>query len=213
MSLFRDRVDAGRRLAARLKEMLGDPENVAVLGLTRGGAVVAAEVARELGAPLDVVVVRKLGAPGQPELAIGAVAENGAVLVDWAMAGYLQVPEDYVEAEISRQLRLVEERSELYRRGGQPVPVAGKTCVLVDDGLATGSTAEAAVMSVAERGPERVIFAVPVGSVAGIRRVEEKADEVVCLSPEENLRAVSLYYRRFEPVDDEEVVRLLEAGG
>ncbi len=209
MFRLRDRIEAGNKLAEELEAAYSAREDVVVLGLPRGGVVVAAEIAKKLGAPLDVVVVRKIGAPMQPELALGAIAEDGVALVDKALVEHLKVPEDYLEREISRQRETLEQRTSLYRRDGLRPPLEGKTCILADDGLATGSTAEAAIASVERQGPSRMVFAVPVASVQGYGRIRDKVDEVVCPHVAEDMGAVGFYYEKFDPVTDEEVIRLL----
>jgi putative phosphoribosyl transferase len=206
---FRDRVDAGRRLAEALQAEYSGREDAVVLGLPRGGVVVAAEISNDLGLPLDMVGVRKLGAPMQPELAIGAIAEDGVVLVDEALVDHLKVPQEYVEREISRQRQVLEERARLYRGEREPILLQGKVCILVDDGLATGSTAAAAAESVRRKEPARVVFAVPVASDQGYIRVRSRADKVVCPQVVRDMGAVGYYYERFDPVEDEEVIRLL----
>lgn len=211
MARYADRKDAGEKLAEELRESYSG-EEIVVLGLPRGGVVVAAEVARGLGAPLDVVSVRKLGAPTQPELALGAVAEGGVVLISRETVRRLEVPEEYVNHEVSSQLRVVRERAELFREGKGPVPLGGRVAVVVDDGIATGSTAEAALMAVGEQEPFRRVLAVPVASTRSLGRLGEMA-EVICLMKEEDLGAVGSYYESFEPVSDDEVVELLGRAG
>jgi predicted phosphoribosyltransferase len=211
MAQYADRREAGKRLAEELREQYSGGELV-VLGLPRGGVVVAAEVARGLGAPLDVVSVRKLGAPGQPELALGAVAEGGVVLVSRDLVSRLEVSEEYVDHEVSSQLQVVRERAALFREDKGPVPLEGRLAVVVDDGIATGSTAEAALMAVGERGPSRRVLAVPVASTHALGRLGEMA-EVICPTREQDLGAVGSYYDSFTPVSDEEVTELLAHAG
>lgn len=211
-SRFADRADAGRRLGQALVDRWpGQP--VVVLGLPRGGVPVAAEVAAALGAPLDVLVVRKLGVPWQPELAMGAVAGGGVRFVDSAVVRQLAVPADQVEAVTRRELVELERRERAYRDDRPPAPVAGRVVVLVDDGLATGATVRAAVKAVRAAGPARVVVAVPVGAPKGCRALREVADEVVCLEEPDRFVAVGAWYDDFGQTGDDEVRRLLSAAG
>jgi putative phosphoribosyl transferase len=225
---FKDRRDAGRRLA-RLLEGLRD-EHPLVVGLPRGGVPVAAEVATALGAPLDVVVVRKIGAPSNPEYGIGALAEGGATVIAEEAVRALGIPPEELRALVARAERELAERVARYRGpplpsagptrnagppgpslpAHPPLPVAGGTVIVVDDGLATGRTAQAAARSLRARGAARVILAVPVaapGSVADMRR---DVDEVVCVETPPNLWAVGFWYEDFAPTSDREVTDLLE---
>ncbi len=207
MVQYADRADAGRRLAAALGEArLGA---VVVLGLARGGMPVAAEVARSLGAPLDVLVVRKLGVPWQRELGVGAVAEGGEPVVDRgavAALGLTSVELGRVQAAERDELT---RRVEAYRGNRPPVAVDGRTAVLVDDGLATGGTAIAAVRAVRARGAARVVVAVPVASTEAVERLRREADLVVCPLVPPSFRAVGTWYADFGQVSDAEVVALL----
>lgn len=210
-SYYRGRVEAGQQLLEMLKDSYAGRSDVVVLGLPRGGVVVAAEIARGLGAPLDVILVRKLGAPNNPELAIGAIAEGGVAMVNRGLIHHLEVPEGYLEDEISRQLELMEQRSRLYHHERPPAPLEDRVAILVDDGLATGSTAEVAIASARRQQPSHLVFAVPVASHSGMRRIQKLADEAVCPLIPEDLTAVGYYYERFEPVSDEEVIHLLSS--
>lgn len=206
---FTDRADAGRRLAARLEPYRGDRnDQPVVIGLPRGGVVVAAEVARLLEAPLDVVVVRKLGAPDYPEFAIGAIARGETVLNEEIDPASL--PPGYLDRVIATETRELERREALYRGGRAAVPVAGRTVLVVDDGLATGSTAAAAVRALRHAGARRIVLAVPVAAPDSALRLARLADEVVCLATPADFRAVSLWYRKFGQTSDEEVVELLQ---
>ena len=208
--LFRDRADAGRRLAARLEHLRGR-EGLIVLGLPRGGVVVAEQVARELAVPLDVLVVRKLGFPGHEELALGAVATGGAIVINddvLAVAGM-------DEAELSRQaaarLAVVEEMEQRLRGDRPPLELAGRPVVLVDDGLATGATMRVAVLAARRAGTTEVVVAAPVASPEAVRSLEDLAEEVVCVEVPVHLRAVGLSYRDFSAVGEDEVERLLQS--
>jgi putative phosphoribosyl transferase len=205
---FRDRAEAGERLAEALGSYRG--EGVLVLGIPRGGIPVAAIVAGSLEADLDVVVARKLGAPFQPELAVGAVTANGGLYRDEETIRALDVTEAYVEQVIQRESKVAHQREERFR-GDKPAPsVEGRTVLVVDDGLATGATMRAAVRSVRKRHPARLIVAVPVGSEHACIALREEADEVVSLLTPEPFFAVGLYYVDFAPVEDDEVQRILD---
>ncbi|RJQ07651.1 MAG: phosphoribosyltransferase [Bacillota bacterium] len=208
--LFNDRRDAGRRLAKRLAD-LQLPKPV-VQGVPRGGVVVAYEVSRGLKAPLDVVISRKIGAPSNPELAVGAVAQDGTVVVDEALVRAMGVPEEYLEEEAARQREEIVRRLSRYRGGRPPVKVKGSTVIVVDDGIATGATVLAALRGLRSEDPERLILAVPVAPPDTLQRLSAEADEVICLATPEPFYAVGQFYRHFEQTSDEEVVDLLERG-
>lgn len=211
---YRDRADAGSRLADAIAaaEVIGPDEHPLVLGVPRGGVPVAVAVAGRTGAEVDVLVAHKLGAPGNPEFAIGAVAEDGTSVVDRELLGRLGISDEYVESERERQAAEVKRRATSYRRGAAAIPIAGRVCIVVDDGVATGSTLEAAIALVKRRAASRVVVAVPVGPVESIRRLERTADRVVCPLQPEPFFAVGGWYDRFEQVSDEEVMRFLETG-
>ena len=207
-AFLKDRADAGRRLAARLFGY-GEEETI-VLALPRGGVPVGAEVSRALGAPLDAFIARKLGAPGQPELGIGAVAQGGVLVLNERIVRALGLTEDHIRSAAEEELREVGRRLRLLR-GERPEPsVAGRTVILVDDGLATGATARAAILALKERSPRRLVLAVPVcpPRTADLLRLE--VDELVVLHTPADFYAVGSYYEDFEQVGDEEVVRLPE---
>ncbi|HEY7761630.1 MAG TPA: phosphoribosyltransferase family protein [Actinomycetota bacterium] len=208
LSVFRDRVDAGRRLANDLAGSVEPP--VVVLGVARGGVIVAAEVARALGAPLDVVIPRKLGAPGNPELGIGAVAP-GIRVVDEAGVRMLRVDEGYIEAEAGRQEAEIERRTAAYRQGQPPVDLEGVTAVVVDDGVATGVTAVAALRWARSRGAASVVFAAPVGPQGIERRLAGECDRCVVLLTPRDLQAVGRWYELFDQTTDAQVGEALRA--
>jgi putative phosphoribosyl transferase len=204
---FRDRADAGRQLADRLGPVTGDP---VVLGLPRGGVPVAAEVAERLGAPLDVVLVRKLGVPYQPELAMGAVGEGGVRVLDEEVLALAGVDGAQLAAAEARARAEIEVRAAQLRGSRPQVPLAGRTAVVVDDGVATGSTARAACRVVRAHGAGRVVLAVPVAAPDSLARLARDADEVVCLEAPEHLLAIGQWYHDFTQTSDREVVELLE---
>jgi putative phosphoribosyl transferase len=206
--VFRDRADAGARLAAAVAGRVDGP--AVVLGIPRGGVLVAVPVAAALGAPLDVVVPRKLGAPGNPELGIGAVAP-GVQVVDERLVKLLGVPRAYVDDEIERQQLEIERREIAYRGQRPPVELEGKMAVVVDDGVATGATAGAALRWARGKGAARVLFAAPVGPPDTRARLGDESDDVVLLETPPGFRAVGEWYELFDQVTDEEVRAALAA--
>lgn len=207
---FADRAEAGRLLADALSHL--PDEGVVLLAIPRGGVEVAAEVARARGWPLDVVIPRKISAPGNPELGLGAVAPGVRVLDD-EMVRMLGVSEEYLEREIAAEEEEIRRRSEVYRRGRPPIPVSGRTAVIVDDGVATGGTAAAALRWARAQGAARVVLAVPVAPRESLARLRGEADEIVCLSVPEPFYAVGQWYRSFTQTPDERVVELLDEAG
>ena len=211
MMRFLDRRDAGRQLAAKLAAYAGDP-NVLVLGLPRGGVPVAYEVARALHAPLDVFVVRKLGVPGHRELAMGAIASGGVRVLNTDVIKALGISPAAVESVAAREMMELERQQRAYR-GDAPLPdLSGCTVIVVDDGLATGSTMRAAVGALRQSRPARIIVAVPVAAAETVRHLRQEADSVVCLSTPPDFHAVSMWYEDFSQTSDDEVRNLLEAG-
>jgi putative phosphoribosyl transferase len=206
---FHDRADGGRQLAARLGHYAARPD-VLVLGLPRGGVPVAFEVASALGAPLDVLLVRKLGVPGQPELAMGAIAEGGVGVLSHDLIAQLGIPDDLVQEEVAVEQRELERRVQRYRGGRPGLAVRDRLAILVDDGLATGATMEAAIAAVRSQSPARIVVAAPVAARDTAARLGRLADEVVCLVTPEPFRAVGLWYDLFDQTTDEEVRDLLE---
>jgi putative phosphoribosyl transferase len=208
--LFHDRRDAGQRLGRRLLDLA--PPDPLVLALPRGGVAVGVEVARLLGAPLDVVLVRKIGAPWHKELAAGAVVDGEQpelVLNPDVVRGY-GIDEGYLQAEKERQLREIERRRRLYL-GGRPRPrIAGRTAIVVDDGIATGATVRAALHAVRRAAPRELVLAVPVASPEVLDRLAPDVDRIVCLHPDPDLMAVGQYYADFTQVEDDEVVAMLD---
>jgi predicted phosphoribosyltransferase len=206
---FRDRTEAGRLLAERLRGYAGR-DDVVVLALPRGGVPVAYEVAKELGAPLGVFVVRKLGVPGYEELAMGAIASGGVVVLDERLVRRLGIGRTQLEDAIAREAQELERREDAYdgRRG--PPKLEGKTVILVDDGLATGSTMRAAARAVRELKPDRVVVAVPVAAAETCDEFRDVVDEVVCQVTPTPFHAVGLWYDDFSQTSDDEVRELLE---
>jgi predicted phosphoribosyltransferase len=207
MAMFRDRVDAARRLAARLKgRALHDP---LVLAIPRGGVVTGAVLARELGAELDVLLARKLRAPGQPELAIGAVTEDGRIYLNHHAQAFLDRLEEYLAGERRHQLAEIARRKELFRAVRPRAPVAGRSVIVTDDGIATGSTMIAALQVVKTQDPREVIVAVPVASPDRLEQVRRWCDDVVCLLCPEEFWAIGQFYADFTQVEDEQALGLL----
>lgn len=208
LGLYQDRRDAGRQLAARLAHYANRPD-VIVLALPRGGVPVGYEVARSLGAPMDVFVVRKLGVPGHEELAMGAVATGGVVILNDSVVLGLKIPENVIMGVLAREEQELERRERQYRGGRPPRDVEGRTVILVDDGLATGSTMRAAVRALREEGPSSVVVAVPVAASTTCEEFRGIADEIVCAATPEPFYAVGLWYADFTPTTDAEVSDLL----
>jgi predicted phosphoribosyltransferase len=207
MAYFADRLDAGKRLAQALADFHG--KNAVVLAIPRGGVVVGFEIAAALVLPLDVIIPRKLGAPGNPEFAIGAVTEDGSMVLDDSVVAYLGVSRGYVEEESERQRSEIARRMTLYREGAPATEVRGKDVIVVDDGIATGSTMKAALLSVKNRGAKSVTVAVPVGPPSTIQELTRLSDRVVCLYMPEYFEAIGQFYEDFSQTSDDEVLRLL----
>ncbi|HZT38823.1 MAG TPA: phosphoribosyltransferase [Bryobacteraceae bacterium] len=205
---FRDRAEAGQVLAEKLRRYSGLP-NAAVLALPRGGVPVAYEVARRLGAPLDVFLVRKLGVPWQEELAFGALASGGTKVIDWPLVRQLGLTETEIQAIIARELAELERRERAYRHGRPALDVSNRVAILIDDGLATGSTMLAAVRALRALRPAQVVVAVPVAPPSTCDRLRSEADEVVCAYTPEPFWAVGAWYEDFTQTTDEEVRTLL----
>ena len=209
--VFEDRRHAGRELAAQLLGLAA--ERPIVLALPRGGVPVAVEVAYALDAPLDVLTVRKLGAPQNPELAVGALAEDGTAVLDAGSARRVGMTQAQFDRIVEREIRELRRRVERFRDGWEPLDIRGRTVIVVDDGLATGLSDLAAVRALRRRGAARIVVAVPVGSREAIALLGEEADEVVCHTIPHELRGVGYWYEDFHPVSDEEVLALLAEAG
>jgi putative phosphoribosyl transferase len=208
MAYFYDRLDAGKRLAQNLKAS-SNKYNI-VLAIPRGGVVVGYEIARELDLPLDVIIPHKLGAPDNPELAIGAIAEDGTAILDRSLISYIGVTQQYIKEESERQKQEIQRRLKLYRQNAPPPNLKGQNVILVDDGIATGSTMKAALASVKNRGAASVTVAVPVGPPSTIEELQKQANYVVALYTPELFQAIGQFYRDFNQTSDQEVIQLLK---
>jgi len=205
---FRDRRDAGQQLAESL-EFLRGQEDLLVLTIPRGGVVVGCEVANALHCPIDVFLVRKIGVPANPELAMGAIAGDGTIYLDQDLIFQLRIPMSYVKAEQEKQKKEITRRLALYRDNCPPLEIEGRRIVLVDDGVATGSTVEVALRSLRQNNLRELILAVPVAPPATLSRLSRYVDRAVCLRSPELFWAVGSYYESFEQTIDEEVIALL----
>jgi putative phosphoribosyl transferase len=206
MKLLKNRTDAGKKLAIALK---GISKKAIVLAVPRGGVVVGYEVAKELGVPLDIFITKKIGAPNNPELAIGAVAEDGTLLLDESLVEMLGVTQAYIEEEVERQKTEIKRRLKSYRGNVANPVVAGREVVLIDDGVATGSTLKAALRSLRKQGAKPLVVAVPVGPLDTVNSLKYEADQVVCLFTPEPFYAIGQFYEDFDQTSDEEVKELL----
>lgn len=207
--IFRDRTDAGRELATLLTRY-ADRTDVLVLALPRGGVPVAYEVAKELKAPLDVFLVRKLGVPGHEELAMGAIASGGVRVLNEDIVNYLKIPDEVIDAIAAVEQRELERRQRAYRDDRPPPDVKDRIVILIDDGLATGSTMRAAVASLRLQKPGRIVVAVPVSSPETCDEFRSEVDEIVCAVTPEHFQGVGLWYEDFSQTSDEEVRELLK---
>lgn len=206
--LFRDRHEAGKLLAQKLLDLKDNPDAI-VLGIPRGGVVVAYEVAKALNLPLDVFIARKIGAPGNPELAIGAVASDGTVILDEVSINFLGVSKRYIEKEIERQKEEIRKRLQAYRGGREGYSLQGKIVILVDDGVATGATTIVSLRAIRASNPSQLILAVPVAPPDTVEKLRREADKVICLHTPSPFWAVGAFYLNFEQTTDEEVQALL----
>lgn len=210
MARFKDRISAARELLPKLSQFDGDI-NTVVFGLPRGGVVTASEIAKGLHLPLGFLVAKKIGAPGDSELAIGAVTDNGGFYIDKEMKASLNIGDKYLEDEIEKKREEARSRSEEYLKNFENPKISGKTVILVDDGIATGATMVAAVRSIVKRGARKVVVAVPAGPCDNFDAIRKEADEVVCVSADLELSAVGEYYDEFPQVEDSEVIKILNA--
>lgn len=205
---FRDRQEAGRLLAQQLVEIGG--KKAVVLGIPRGGIIVARELARALDAELDIVLSHKLRTPGRQELALGSIAEDGKLFLNEGLVQELGVGQSYIQREGAQQFAEMKRRAELIRKIRPKVPLKGRLVIITDDGVATGATTQAALWAVRQEQPSRLIAAIPVGAEDTIRRLAEDADEIVCLRAPEYFAAVGQFYVRFDQVEDEQMLEILK---
>jgi putative phosphoribosyl transferase len=208
--MFQNRQQAGQKLAKNLQQYKS--KNPIILGIPRGGVVVAHEVAKALQAPLDVIVARKIGAPLQPEFAIGAIAPGGISVFNQESVRYFSLNKQDLNVLVSREQQEMERRIELYRAGRKKLDLKNQTVIVIDDGLATGLTALAAVRSVKKAGAKEIILAVPVAAADTIRKMQPEVDKIICLTASEDFGAVSRFYADFPQTSDEEVIGLLSRG-
>ncbi len=205
---FRNRTEAGKLLAAKLAEYANRPD-VLVLGLPRGGVPVAFEVAKALNAPLDVCLVRKLGVPGHKELAMGAIATGGGRVINENVVSWLRISEQTIDEVAAMEIRELERRNRVYRGNRPPPKVKNHTVILVDDGIATGSTIRAAIATLKQQQPRELIVAVPVAPPSTCEELQAEVDKIVCVMMPEDLYAIGIWYEEFEQTSDTEVCELL----
>jgi predicted phosphoribosyltransferase len=201
-------MEAGELLASQLKEL--QSQNVALLGVPRGGVVVAREIAHALDGDLDIVLAHKLGAPGNPELAIGAVCEDGRLFLDEEISSYMGVDDSYIKREKSRQMQELARRVNRYRSVLPKIPLSGRIVVVTDDGVATGATMQAALWAVRQEEPERIVAALPVGPQETLEKLSHAADKTICLQAPPFFSAISQFYSYFNQVEDEELLEILQ---
>ena len=207
--IFKDRRDAGRQLASRLHHYK-DKKDTLVIGLARGGVVTAHEIAQELHLPLGVIIVRKIGAPANEELALGAITETGEGIFNEHLITLLGVSRDYLKKEVEKEKKIASARRALYLQKSPP-DLKDQTVLLVDDGIATGASMRVAVKSVKSQRAKRIVLAVPVAAPDSLRLLEKEVDEVVCLYSPEHFEAVIAFYKSFDQTSDEEIVRILSS--
>ena len=213
IKIFKDRTDAGRFLASKL-DQFANLADVVVVGLPRGGLPVAYEVAHQLNAPLDLLVVRKLGVPGHEELAMGAIASGGVRLLNQDVLSHLGIPQDIIDLVIESEQRELERREREYRQNRPPLKLRGQTVIVVDDGLATGSSMHAAVTAIRQKQPKKIIVAVPVGARDTCQSFQNEVDTIaICAITPESFQSVGAWYANFTPTTDDEVRKCLERSG
>lgn len=207
--IFHDRKNAGEKLAEKLKKYKGQSD-VVILGLPRGGVVIANEISKKLKLPLDIIVPRKVGAPGNPELAIGAITESGEKIFDEEIVKYTRAGQEYIDKTVEEEKKEAQRRLKIYRAGKPPVDLKGKTIILIDDGIATGSTMRAAIASVKAKKAHKVVVAVPVLARDTVKKIEKEADELIYLDAPLFFGAVGTFYEIFDQTDDEEVIEIMK---
>jgi predicted phosphoribosyltransferase len=213
IKIFKDRADAGRFLASKL-DQFANLADVIVVGLPRGGVPVAYEVAHQLKAPLDLLVVRKLGVPGHEELAMGAIASGGVCLLNQDVLSHLGIPQDIIDLVIESEQRELERREREYRQNRPPLKLRGQTVIVVDDGLATGSSMHAAVTAIRQKQPKKIIVAVPVGARDTCQSFQNEVDTIaICAITPESFQSVGAWYANFAPTTDDEVRKCLDRSG
>ena len=206
--IFTDRRDAGRKLAGMLEKFQNQP-NTIVIGLPRGGVVVACEAARRLNLPLDIIVPRKIGAPGNDELAIGAITEEGEAVLDEILVRELNVAPEYIAKTVAKEKQEAQRRLKLYRGGRGPLSLQDKTAILIDDGIATGATMRAAIRSAKNKKAKKIIVAVPIIAPDTLNKLRAEADEIIYLDAPMFLGAIGAFYEEFSQTEDEEVIELM----
>lgn len=209
--IFENRSSAGKKLAEKLKKYQN--KNVIVLALPRGGVPVGYEIAKLLASPFDIIVSRKIGAPQNPELGIGAISENNVSLINKRIVSLLNISQNQIENTIKKEKKELARRIRLYRNKRNLPDLSGKTVILVDDGLATGVTAQAAIRSIKKLKPEKIIFAAPVCAHESVKQLKLDVNDIVCLYTPSVLQAIGIYYKNFQQVTDQEVVRLINKLG
>lgn len=207
--MFVDRHDAGKKLAAKLKEY-SQKSNTVVIGLPRGGVVLAYEVAKELKLPLDIIVPRKIGAPSNPEFAIGAITQEGDGIFDDAVISSYNIPQEYIDSEIKKEKQEAKRRLKEYRGKKPPLDLKNKTVIIVDDGIATGATMQAAIISTRKQQAKDIIVAVPVLAPDNIHKIQPEVDQLIYLAAPKLFMAVGNFYKKFDQTTDQEVISLLK---
>ncbi len=206
--IFKDRHEAGIKLAAKLEQYRAKPQTV-VMGLARGGVVVAHAVANVLNLPVDVIVIRKVGAPDQEELAIGAVDEEGNGIFNQGIIRSLNIDLSYIQNEVEKQKKVAQERAVRYRKGKKKIDIEGQTIIVVDDGIATGASVRAALHGLKKKGAGKIVLAIPVAAADSLRSLSKEVDETVCLYAPSDFMAVGQFYQKFDQTSDDEVIELL----
>lgn len=205
--IFRDREDAGRQLAEKLTRFADNP---VIFGIPRGGVVVAAVIAKTLNAPLDIVIPRKIGAPGNPELAIGAVGGHQTILLNDQLISQLGISQEYINMSAYQEREEIKRREILYKKDLKEHDIRGRTAILVDDGLATGFTAKAALIELRDKNPAKIILAVPVAPPETLKSITTFADETICLNAPADFYAIGQFYEQFDQVSDGQVIELMK---